>query len=88
MFQSGKPIKDIAVLRGISSQTVESHLFKAFKDGHPIAWEIFFNADDEKVILEAREQLEETKLKPLKESLPDEFSYTVIKAVLVKNGLM
>ncbi|RYG71777.1 DNA helicase RecQ [Lentibacillus lipolyticus] len=88
MFQSGKPIKDIAVLRGFSQQTIENHLFKAFKDGHPITWEIFFHADDEKVILKAWEQLEEAKLKPLKESLPDDFSYTAIKAVLVKNGLM
>ncbi|QKY70540.1 DNA helicase RecQ [Lentibacillus sp. CBA3610] len=88
MFQSGKPIKDIAAIRELTPQTIEGHLFKAFKDGHPIAWEIFFNQEDEKTILTARREVDEPKLKPLKEALPDDYDYTTIKAVLVKNGLM
>ncbi|HLS08648.1 DNA helicase RecQ [Lentibacillus sp.] len=88
MFQSGKSIKDIAVMRDLASQTIEGHIFKAFKDGHPIAWDIFFNQDEEAAVLAARNELEEPKLKPLKESLPEAYSYTKIKAVLVKNGLM
>ncbi|GAA0435892.1 DNA helicase RecQ [Lentibacillus halophilus] len=87
-FQSGKSVTDIAVLRGMTEQTVEDHLFKAYKAGHPITWEIFFHSDDEAAILQAREQLDEPKLKPIKESLPERFDYTAIKAVLVKNGLM
>ncbi|TRM10837.1 DNA helicase RecQ [Lentibacillus cibarius] len=88
LFQSGKPVKDIAALRGVTAQTVENHLFKAFQDGYPLVWDVFFNAEDEKVILETREQLEEPKLKLLKDSLPERFDYTAIKAVLVKNGIM
>lgn len=88
MFQSGKSIKEIALARELTSQTIEGHLFKAFKDGHPITWEIFFNQDEEASILAAREELDGSKLKPLKESLPDDYDYTTIKAVLVKNGLM
>ncbi|HLR62495.1 MAG TPA: DNA helicase RecQ [Lentibacillus sp.] len=88
MFQSGKSIKDIALIRELTSQTVEGHIFKAFKDGHPLAWGIFFNEEEETAILAARDELEETRLKPLKESLPDEYDYTTIKAVLVKNELI
>ncbi|WP_373894054.1 DNA helicase RecQ [Virgibacillus sp. CBA3643] len=88
MFQSGKSIKDIAVIREFSQQTIESHLFKAFKAGYPIAWEIFFNDEEEATILAAREQVDEPRLKPVKEALPEGYSYTMIKAVLVKNGLM
>lgn len=88
MFQSGKSIKDIAIIRELSLQTVETHLFKAFKDGYPIAWEIFFTAEEEEAVLEARDKLDASKLKPLKESLPETFDYTKIKAVLTKNGYM
>ncbi|GGJ82814.1 ATP-dependent DNA helicase RecQ [Lentibacillus kapialis] len=88
MFQSGKPIKDIALIRELTSQTIETHIFKAFKEGHPLAWEIFFNQEEETAILTARHELEVPRLKPLKESLPDEYDYTKIKAVLVKNELI
>ncbi|MFD2044356.1 DNA helicase RecQ [Ornithinibacillus salinisoli] len=88
MFQSGKAIKDIATIREITKLTVENHLFKAFQEGYPIAWNIFFNDEEEATILAARENIKEPKLKPLKEALPEEYDYTKIKAVLVKNGLM
>lgn len=88
MFQSGKSLKDIAVIREMSKQTIENHLFKAFKEGYPIAWNIFFSDEEEAKILAAHNQIDEPKLKPLKESLPDGYDYTTIKAVLVKNELM
>lgn len=88
MFQSGKSIKDIAVIRDMSKQTIESHIFKAFKDGYPIAWPIFFNEKEEEAVLAARETIDEPRLKPLKEALPEGYDYTKIKAVLIKNELM
>lgn len=88
LFQSGKSIKDIATIRDLSYQTVEAHIFKASKDGYPIAWNIFFTDSEETDILETREIIDEPKLKPLKEALPEDYDYTKIKAVLVKNGLM
>ncbi|WP_010097643.1 DNA helicase RecQ [Ornithinibacillus scapharcae] len=87
LFQSGKSLKDIAAIRDMTTMTVENHLFKAFQDGYPISWNIFFTDEEEKIILAARETVEEPKLKPLKEALPEEYDYTKIKAVLVKNGL-
>ncbi|WP_404456048.1 DNA helicase RecQ [Virgibacillus necropolis] len=88
MFRSGKSIKDIAVIREMSQQTVEGHIFKAAKEGFPLAWEIFFTADEERKILEVRNEIDEPKLKPLKDLLPEGYSYTKIKAVLVKNEYM
>lgn len=88
LFQSGKSIKEIAAMRDFSQQTIESHIFKAFKGGHPISWNIFFNDDEEVNILKAREEIDVPKLKPLREALPEDYNYTKIKAVLVKNGLM
>lgn len=88
MFQSGKSMKDIAVVRDMSKQTIESHIFKAFKDGHPIAWPIFFNHEEEEAVLAAHKTIDEPRLKPLKEALPDGYDYTKIKAILIKNELM
>lgn len=88
LFQSGKSIKEITAIRELSGQTVESHIFKAFKDGHPLAWNIFFDEEEEAAVLGARKTIDEPRLKPLREALPENYSYTKIKAVLVKNGLM
>ncbi|MCG1029194.1 DNA helicase RecQ [Virgibacillus halodenitrificans] len=87
-FQSGKSIKDIAVIRDMSKQTVEGHLFKAFHEGYPIAWGIFFNDKEEAAVLKVWNEMDEPKLKPIKEALPEEYDYTKIKAVLVKNEIM
>lgn len=86
-FQSGSSIKDIATRRELTEQTIENHLFKAFDQGHPLAWDIFFSPEQEHAVLEAREKIEEQKLSLIKELLPEDFTYLVIKAVLVKNGL-
>lgn len=88
MFRSGKSIKDIAVIRELSQQTIESHIFKATKEGYPVAWGIFFTDDEELAVLAAREKIDDPKLKQLKDNLPEGYSYTKIKAVLVKNELM
>jgi ATP-dependent DNA helicase RecQ len=88
LFQSGKTIKEIASIREFSERTIESHLFKAYKDGHSLPWNIFFNDEEENEVLKARESIDEEKLKPLKEALPEDYSYLTIKAVLVKNELM
>ncbi|MFC0015434.1 MULTISPECIES: DNA helicase RecQ [Allobacillus] len=87
MFRSGKTIKDIAIAREVKSMTIENHLFKAYQEGHPLEWILFFTEEEEAEILEARKQIEEPRLKPLKEALDDRYDYTTIKAVLVKNGL-
>lgn len=47
-----------------------------------------FTDEEETAVLQAREQVEEPRLKPLKEALSDDYDYTKITAVLVKNGLM
>jgi len=88
LFQSGKTLEEIAKRRGMTKQTIEKHIFKAAKEGHPIAWGIFFNEEEETAVLAAREKIDEPRLKPLKEALPETYDYTKISAVLVKNGIM
>ncbi len=88
MFQSGKSFKDIAAIRELNERTIEEHIFKAAKEGFPVSWKIFFNDEEEQNVLEQYELLDEKKLRPLKEALPEEYTYSTIKAVLVKNEKM
>src|SRR5699024_12531413 len=43
LFQSGKQIKDIASMRDLTEQTIENHLFKCYKEGFSIPWNIFLS---------------------------------------------
>src|SRR5699024_5218468 len=88
MFQNGKSLQDIASSRGMSEQAIENHLFKAYKEGLTIAWDIFFTAEEEQTVLDIRQDSEERRLRPIKEQLADTYAYTKIKAVLVKNDKM
>lgn len=89
LFQSGKSLKEIAAIRDMSPMTIEGHIFKTGAMGYPISWNLFFTEEEEKMILDARQQFDEPpKLKDLREALPEDASYTAIKGVLVKNKLM
>ena len=87
-FQQGRSIEQIAIERDRSITTIENHIFQAHRDGHQIAWNAFFTEELEQLILQKYSELEDKKLKPLKEILPEEIHYTTIKAVLVKNELL
>nr|WP_077625187.1 DNA helicase RecQ [Sediminibacillus massiliensis] len=88
LFIDGETIETVATKRNITTQTVTNHLFKAYKEGSPIPWDRLFNEEQEQAVLEVRAQIDEPKLKPLKEALPTEFNYTIIKSVLIKHGML
>ncbi|TFE01193.1 DNA helicase RecQ [Jeotgalibacillus sp. R-1-5s-1] len=88
LYEEGKSITEIADLRGMTGQTIEKHLQKAYEEGHTLRFHEWFDEQLESLILTKRGELEEPRLKPLKESLPEEVTYTQIKMVLVKNQLV
>ncbi|UFT99016.1 DNA helicase RecQ [Radiobacillus kanasensis] len=88
LFEQGYEISAIAKLRNITEQTVTNHLFTCFKEGMELDWTLFFDGEQEEVVLQMREQIDEPRLKDIKELVPDDYSYTTIKAVLTKNGYM
>src|SRR5699024_9635477 len=87
LSQNGKQIKDIAVMRNLTEQTIENHIFKCHKEGFSIPWNIFFTEMEEKEVLKAKNELPEATLKEIKDSLSESITYTKIKATLVKNEL-
>lgn len=84
LFQDGKEIPMIAATRGLSESTVEGHLLKAIEDGLLTQLDRIVSPETENIILQEAAKIGDEKLKPLKEALPEEVTYTEIKAVLTK----
>jgi len=84
LFKSGKSIKEIADERDLSNITIENHIFKCKKEGLDIDIDFLIPDEYHEEILLAIEEQGSDKLKPIKEALPGEVSYTAIKAVLCK----
>ncbi len=87
LYKEGKSIKDIGALRGLSSISIENHILKCAQERMDIDWKGIFSDEEYDLVLETAVQLDSEKLKPLKEALPDHFSYFMIKAIMVKAGL-
>ncbi|RWZ58878.1 DNA helicase RecQ [Halobacillus fulvus] len=83
-----KSIREIANARDLSPLTIETHLFKRAQEIDDFDWSPWINEEQEQKILAEYEELEEKKLKPLKENLPEDYSYFMIKAALYKHHVM
>ncbi|MCS1351537.1 DNA helicase RecQ [Mechercharimyces sp. CAU 1602] len=86
-FQQGASITAIANERQLKERTVEAHLLRSAQEGFEINWDRLIPEQHEALILAAYNQLQEVKLKPIKENLPSTIEYGTIKAVLIKNGI-
>ncbi|PLT30008.1 DNA helicase RecQ [Peribacillus deserti] len=84
-FMAGESIKDISKARDLSSNTVENHIVRCVEEGKPLIWENLWTASQEIEIEEAARSAGTDFLKPIKELLPAEISYFMIKVWLGKN---
>ncbi len=81
MYKQGIDLDEIAKERGLSRQTIENHLIRSFEDGMEVDWNSFVPAKYEQMI-ETAVQNAEGGLKSIKEQLPNEVSYFMIRAYL------
>lgn len=84
MYKKGLSLEDIAKERDLTVRTIENHFFKCSQDGLEVDLNMFIPADYEEDIFAAIAKKGTARLRPIKEILPDEVSYTAIKAVLLK----
>ncbi|MBO0991627.1 DNA helicase RecQ [Bacillus sp. SD088] len=84
LLQGGKEIAEIAAERGLSERTVEGHIIKCDQEGMAVSWDQFIPTAFESLIKQAVEQAETTRLTPIKEQLPEEVSFFMIRAYLQK----
>ncbi|MDV5067219.1 MULTISPECIES: DNA helicase RecQ [Bacillus] len=81
MYKQGIDLDEIAKERGLSRQTIENHLIRCFEDGMEVDWNSFVPAEYEQLI-ETAVQNADGGLKSIKEQLPNEVSYFIIRAYL------
>ncbi|ANV71740.1 ATP-dependent DNA helicase RecQ [Bacillus thuringiensis] len=81
MYKQGIDLNEIAKERNLSRQTIENHLIRCYEDGMEVDWQSFVPAEYESLI-ETVVQNAEGGLKSIKEQLPNEVSYFMIRAYL------
>lgn len=81
MYKQGIDLDEIAKERSLSRQTIENHLIRCFEDGMEVEWNSFVPAEYESLI-ETAVQNAEGGLKSIKDQLPNEVSYFMIRAYL------
>ncbi|WP_312811502.1 DNA helicase RecQ [Sedimentibacter sp.] len=87
LYKEGKSIAEISKIRNLNSQTIEGHLIDCAKLGYEINFYDFISTEHEEMIVQKYIELNTDKLKPIKESLPPEITYTEIKFVLCKTQI-
>ena len=84
-YLNTKSIESIAEKRDLKPDTILNHLITLDEAGKEISWsDIEVDAEKEKEIIGAINQVEEEKLKPIKDLVSDDISYFDIKLVLTK----
>jgi ATP-dependent DNA helicase RecQ len=84
LYKAGKTIAEIAKERGLGTTTVENHLTDCAKLGWEINCRDFVSEEKERLIIAAYKKIGGEKLKPIKEALPPDITYTEIKFALME----
>ncbi|BCC59373.1 TPA: DNA helicase RecQ [Bacillus cereus] len=81
MYKQGIDLNEIAKERNLSRQTIENHLIRCYEDGMEVEWQSFVPSEYESLI-ETAVQNADGGLKSIKEQLPNEVCYFMIRAYL------
>ena len=84
MYKQGKTIDEIISERKLKSLTVQEHIFKCASEGFEVNLDDFIPKHHEALIIKVIEEIGASKLRPIKEALPDEIDYLAIKATIFK----
>ena len=87
LYQAGHSIEEIANERDLTRTTIENHLIKCAQEGMEVRYEDFIPIEYEKLIMKTIEDCGIALLKPIKEQLPEEISYTAIKFAALKYSM-
>ncbi|WP_303867706.1 DNA helicase RecQ [Acetobacterium wieringae] len=87
LFAGGLSIAEIARQRELTENTVLGHLIRCDQEGQTIDWTDLVDPEKEVAIINAIGTVGLEALRPIKEALPEHYSYAEIKIVIQKNGL-
>ncbi|MDQ0216345.1 ATP-dependent DNA helicase RecQ [Oikeobacillus pervagus] len=84
MLEKGQTIGEISKKRQLSKQTIENHLVKCSQEGLLIDWASFIPEEFEPLIEKAVQEANTNRLKPIKELLPENVTYFMIRSYFMK----
>lgn len=87
LYREGVSLQEIARQRERTLITIQNHLLQAAREGHEVDWSQFITPQQEQLILHAVSEIGVERLRPIKETLPEDIDYFAIKIAIVKNGL-
>ncbi|MBT2684540.1 DNA helicase RecQ [Bacillus sp. ISL-37] len=82
LHQAGRTVAEIAASRELVESTVENHLIQCIQQGMEVDYDLLIPAEHIENLERAVDEAGRDRLKPIKELLPDEVSYFMIKAFL------
>ncbi|WP_395939543.1 DNA helicase RecQ [Clostridium sp. DJ247] len=92
MIKQGISIIEIAKRRGYTVSTIIGHMAKYLGEGDSIDFSVdfqeLFNKEQEDKVIEAIEKVGSERLLPIKQLVPDEITYDIIRAVILKNYVL
>ncbi|HKO61545.1 MAG TPA: RecQ family ATP-dependent DNA helicase [Pyrinomonadaceae bacterium] len=86
LHRQGLSVGEIAAQRGLVPNTIESHLEECLRAGLPVDISKLVSPDARKQIERAIEAHGTEKLKPIRESLPEDITYNQIRLVVAERG--
>lgn len=85
LFQNGKSFEEIAKIRSLAFTTIVMHLLDWYIVGGDFPIENYISSKEEQQVLLAMSKAEDyTKLRPIKDQLPEDFGYEKIRMVMAK----
>jgi len=84
LYKNGHGIRQIAEKRGLAVSTIEGHLLDCLQKGMPVDFEGLYPKEYVPQIIDAIKSAGNGSLSQIKEMLPDEVTYGVIRFVLYK----
>jgi len=88
LYNEGNSLENISKIRSISVNTAEQHIILCYEEGYNIDINKLVQLEYKNQILDAIKDVGDEKLKPIKAMLPEEVTYTSIKAVLAEERRM
>jgi ATP-dependent DNA helicase RecQ len=82
LYVAGASLSEIAKERNMSLMTVQSHIIRSAEEGYEMDWEKELPLEYRPLIEEAVKTAASDRLKPIKELLPEEITYFMIRAYL------
>jgi len=85
LFRNGHSVKEIATKRNLVTKTVESHLIECISAGLTVDISKFVSDADRTQIEKAIAEHGTDKLKPIRDSLPENITYNMIRFVVAQH---